>query len=287
MNKLVITKEQAGGRLDKTLALLYPEFSRSALERLIADQQILVNNEPSKSKYALKEDDVIDLNFDDLQKTPEQIDLTVLYEDDDVVVINKPIGVLSHSKGNFNKEGTVASWLQTHLARLDIANNREGIVHRLDRATSGVMITAKNAKTATHLQKQFAKRNVKKTYVAIIKGELKSKEGLIDIPIERNPKKPATFRAGANGKSAQTNFKVIKTTETYSLVELKPTTGRTHQLRVHLNYLGHPIVGDDFYGGQSAPRLMLHAQELELTLPGGARTAFTAPLPKEFNQMMS
>ncbi len=152
------------------------------------------------------------------------------------------------------------------------------------------MILAKNEMTQKHLQKQFANRNVKKAYVAIIVGGLPEKEGLIDVPIERNPKKPATFRAGANGRTAQTAFEVLRTSvigdNSYTLIELKPHTGRTHQLRVHLAYLKHPIVGDDFYDGLSAARLMLHAQALELTLPGGVRKKWQAPMPKIFNEYL-
>ena len=260
--KETITEFEAGERLDKTLVRLYPQYSRSALEKLIHAESITVNDKPAKTKYTLKTGDVITVNFADLNRKPDEIELPVIYEDDDVVVINKPVGVLAHSKGAFNKEGTVATWLKNHVrchSGLDQkssqkshaediqttpdlstntqddetddfwGSNRAGIVHRLDRATSGVMIVAKNAVTQKHLQKQFAQRNVKKTYLAVVSGELPENEGLIDVPIERNPKKPATFRAGVNGKPAQTQFKVLQTTnhkpQTTSLVELKPNTG--------------------------------------------------------------
>lgn len=283
-----------GERLDKALAQLYPEYSRSAIEKLIDGEQILVNQKAVKSKHVLKAGDEISVNFTDLDREPDHIDLPVIYEDENVVVINKPIGVLAHSKGAFNKEGTVATWLKHHIAsRLDDdfwSTNRAGIVHRLDRATSGIMILAKNRATQTHLQKQFAQRNVKKVYLAVVSGEMPESEGLIDIPIERNPKKPATFRAGANGKSAQTDFTVLKTNygqRIYSLIELRPRTGRTHQLRVHLAYLKHPIVGDEFYSGEPAERLLLHAESLELTLPGGIRKKWQAKTPAIFSNYLS
>ena len=300
MKKIIVSENEAGERLDKALSGMYPEYSRSALEKLIENGQILINNKPVKTKQNLKEGDEISANFTELTKDVASIDLPIIYEDENVVVINKPIGVLAHSKGTFNKEGTVATWLKEHYSKLEPASttksedsnsfwasNRPGIVHRLDRGTSGVMICAKNEATLSHLGKQFSERNVKKTYQAIIKGELSLPAGRIDVPIERNPKKPATFRAGVNGKVAQTDFQTLQTNEKYSLIELRPVTGRTHQLRVHLAYLKHPIVGDDFYDGEPAPRLMLHAAKLEITLSGGKRTSFQAPVPEEFNTFTS
>ena len=294
MSKETIAEFVAGERLDKTLAVLYPEYSRSALEKLITNGAVTVNGESAKTKYMLKETDEVIIDFEALSRATEQIEIPILYEDENVVVINKPVGILAHTKGAFSKEGTVASWLKTYYIRIvPLAgtipdtkfwdSNRAGIVHRLDRGTTGVMICAKNEEAQIHLQKQFAKRNVKKTYVAVIAGELSEPEGLIDVPIERNPKKPATFRVGVNGKAAQTHFKVLKTNGKYSLVELKPHTGRTHQLRVHLTYLKHPIVGDEFYQGEVAQRLLLHAKELEITLPGSQRKTFTADIPEIFN----
>jgi len=203
------------------------------------------------------------------------------------VVVEKPIGLLTHSKGVFNPEATVASWLhshlQTELADADTGpNNRAGIVHRLDRATSGLIICAKSATALGWLQKQFSQRRTKKTYIAVVSGVFKLPEAVIDLPIERDPKKPQTFRVGSNGKVATTTYKVLKTDGIHSLVELKPQTGRTHQLRVHMNYLKHPIVGDTLYGGEAADRMFLHARELELTLPNHERKVFVSPLPPEF-----
>lgn len=289
MNNKEITEFSVGERLDKAVSLKHPEYSRSSIEKLIETGDIKVNNSVVKSKYKLKENDVISLNFNELEREVDSIDLPVVYEDENVVVINKPIGVLAHSKGVFNKEGTVATWLKQNFGNDKDSfweSNRAGIVHRLDRATSGVMILAKNEAAQSHLGKQFSSRNVKKTYLAAISGELPETEGLIDIPIERNPKKPATFRAGANGKSAQTKFFTLKKNANHSLVELKPVTGRTHQLRVHLSYLGYPIVGDEFYNGEKAERLMLHAHKLEITLPGGVRKTFEASIPEDIMELV-
>ena len=192
----------------------------------------------------------------------------------------------------FNPEATVASWLHSHLhnelAETDTGpNNRAGIVHRLDRATSGLIICAKTATGMSWLQKQFAQRRTKKLYIAVVAGVFKLPEAVIDLPIERDPKKPQTFRVGANGKSATTTYRVLRSDGKHSLVELKPQTGRTHQLRVHLNYLKHPIVGDTLYGGELAERMFLHAHQLELTLPNRERMVFVSPLPASFGQQIA
>ena len=292
MKNIVIEEDYASERLDKVAAQLCPEFSRSALEKLIVHGQITVNGQSAKTKYKLKVGDTISITTTQLDRAHDDIDIPIVYEDDNVVVLNKQAGVLTHSKGQFNKEGTVATWLQTHAKALGLhepefwLSERAGIVHRLDRATSGIIICAKTKETHVALQKQFSQRTVKKTYLAVIAGELPETVGIIDVPIQRNPKKPATFRVGVNGKSAQTAFQVentiTKNNKLYSLVELRPTTGRTHQLRVHMQYLHRPILGDDFYDGEVSERLMLHAQELEITLPGGKRRRFYVDPPQEF-----
>ncbi len=273
-------------RLDQFVVRERPRLSRAFAAKLIDQGKVTVNGAPNKAGYKIREGDAIVIDYDEkeLDEIPT-IDLPILYEDDDCVVINKPVGVLSHAQGNLSGEATVATFLRERLAAdLNHADNaRAGVVHRLDRATSGVMIGAKNQHALSWLQKQFAQRRVKKTYVAIVRGHLEPEEAIIDMPIERNPKAPATFRVGINGKSATTHYKVLETSEKYSLVELKPTTGRTHQLRVHLAQAGHAIVGDPLYGdGKFGDRLFLHALSLEITLPNRERKVFLAPLPKEF-----
>jgi 23S rRNA pseudouridine1911/1915/1917 synthase len=275
---------EAARRLDQQIVQMYPELTRGYVGRLIDDGKVQVNGEVVlKAGYKPKLHDEITVDYD-IEKSAEvpEIDLPILYDDDDCVVIDKPLGVLAHSKGAYNPEATVATWLASRVTDIP-AGERAGIVHRLDRATSGVMICAKNAEALSWLQKQFSNHRVKKTYNAVIVGTMNPGEAIIDMAIERNPKKPQTFRVGHNGKPAQTHYKVVQSNDTYSLVELKPTTGRTHQLRVHLAQQGHPIVGDVFYDGESAERLYLHACELELTLPNRERKVFTSPLPEEFN----
>lgn len=282
MSNLEISRAQ---RLDQKVVEIIPELSRGFAARLVEEGKVTVNGAAQlKPGYKLRENDAVLVDYDisQLGQIPD-IDLPVLYEDDDCVVINKPVGVLSHSKGAFNPEATVATWLRSRLKGL--SGERGGIVHRLDRATSGVMICAKTPEALSWLQKQFATRNVKKTYMAVIAGTLEPEEAIIDMPIERNPKAPATFRVGAQGKHAKTAYKVATTNGNYSLVELKPETGRTHQLRVHLHHLHRPIVGDPLYGDKQADRLYLHAKELEITIPKGhERMVFTACVPPEFQE---
>lgn len=274
-------------RLDQYVARHLSSLSRSSCRRLIDEGRVLVNGQPQKAGFKLRPADKVEIQYDEAETAniPE-IELPVIYEDENCVVINKPVGVLSHSKGVFNPEATVASWLHARL--VSAATGRDGIVHRLDRATSGVMICAKTPAALSHLQKQFSLRKAKKTYIAIVSGGiLEPAQALIDMPIERNPKQPQTFRVGSNGKPATTEYKVLKTNGQLTLLELKPTTGRTHQLRVHLKHLGHPILGDGLYGGQLAQRLFLHAKSLEITLPGGERRTFQAPVPPEFEEALN
>lgn len=209
--------------------------------------------------------------------------LPVIFENDDVIVINKPSGVLTHSKGAMNEEFTVADFVRGKMTEPE-DTNRPGIVHRLDRATSGVMIAAKHTAAKHYLQKQFQDRRAKKEYLALTRGIPKHFRAAIDIPIERNPKEPSKFRAGPNGKPAHTDYEVLAHNDRFAVIRLNPQTGRTHQLRVHLKYIGTPIAGDQQYGGGKSPvdRLALHACSLEITLPGGTRKVFEAEVPAEF-----
>lgn len=283
MDLVKITEFEAKERLDKVLVVAFPQYSRSALEKLILSDLVTVNGKVQRSSYRLKETDTIEVDLQLFTKPVESIDLPIIYQDEDVLVINKPAGVLTHAKGTLHNEATVATFIKPYLNGSDEwkESNRAGIVHRLDRGTSGIIVCAKNEPAQTFLQKQFAGRNVKKTYAAVISGHLLEPKGRIDVPIERNPKQPATFRPGINGKSALTDFTVTETSDTHSLIELSPYTGRTHQLRVHLQYLNHPIVGDRMYGGEDTDRLMLHAAAIELTLPSKERKTFNVPIPDE------
>ncbi len=285
MGEHVASEEDNGKRLDAFALTLIPDVSRSFVQKLIEEQKILVDGNSQKTGFKIHTGDTVSIDFDmeELKAVPE-IDIPIIYEDDDCIVLNKPLGLLTHSKGAYNPEATVATFIAPKLK--DMSGDRAGIVHRLDRATSGVIICAKTPEALSWLQKQFSTRKTKKTYAAVIKGEIEPDKAIIDMPIERDPEHPKQFRVGNNGKTAQTAYTVLKTNHAYSLLELKPVTGRTHQLRVHLLQLKHPIVGDALYGGAPHKRLLLHAQDLEITLPNRERKTFSAPLPTEFNDIV-
>ncbi len=255
-------------RLDIMMAGIYKSYNRSTLQKFIKNGYVKVDGEVVDKPNRKFPDGVkIDLQVPEKLKNAD-VEPEVIYEDDDVLVVNKPAGLLSEAKGEYCPERTLADF--------------GFIVHRLDRDTSGVMILAKTEEVQKFLKKQFQARTVHKTYNAVVPGELKLPEARIDLPLIRNLRRPTTFLVDANGKPSETFYKVLESNGRYSLVELKPTTGRTHQLRVHMNYLGYPIIGDVVYDGEKAERLYLHARELEITLPGGKRRVFTVEVPSEF-----
>ena len=270
-------------RLDIYLSTKFDTtISRSLWQKYIKAGYVSVNNKVATTpKFEVDETDEIALNLP--EKEQADVDLPILYENDDVIVVNKPSGLLTHAKGGLSDEPTVAEIIRPKTS-FATDTDRPGIVHRLDRDTSGLLIIAKNPESAAHLQRQFAERTAKKTYIAITDGKPKLNAAKIDLPIGRNPSAPSTFRIDPNGKSAQTVYRVLAENDTRSLVELKPTTGRTHQLRVHLAHLNTPILGDRVYGKSSDCRMMLHAQKLEITLPSGERKVFEAAIPDEFKK---
>lgn len=287
-----VTEVLRGKRTDKLLAEQLPQFPRAALAKLFDKQLVWLNDNITKPGIKVKTGDRLKADLSPLDITIPDINLPILYQDDNILVVDKPTGVISHARGRYFDEPSVASFIRqknipNRITESDLATERAGIVHRLDRATSGVMVTAKNPEALSFLQKQFSQRSVKKIYAAIVSGAMPSEEGIIDMPIGRNPKVPATFHVTEEGKPALTRYKTVKTSNGYSLLELRPETGRTHQLRVHLAELGHPIVGDELYKGKPAGRLMLHAASLEIIIPGGDRMIFTAPIPASFEEVMA
>lgn len=270
-------------RLDLELAGRYPDISRSTIQKYVKLGLVRVNGEVQTTvKFEVDDTADIAISFPEKQDFSAS-DLPIIYLDDNVIVVNKPVGVLTHSKGELNDEFTVADFFRRY-STYHADTNRPGIVHRLDRDTSGVIIGARNPETAELLVKQFADRKAKKTYLAIVAGHPKAEKATIDLPIGRNPKTPSTFRVDAGGKSALTNYDVLDQTDAYALVQLAPKTGRTHQLRVHMAYIGTPIIGDRVYG-VAANRLFLHAYSLEITIPNGQRETFIAPVPKDFTTL--
>ena len=258
-------------RLDILMTEIYKSYNRSSLQKFIELGFVTVDGELARKANQKFERGVkIDLKIPEDLKNADLVP-EIVYEDDDVLVVDKPAGLLSMAKGEYCPEKTLADYGL--------------LVHRLDRDTSGVVILAKNEAVQKFLKKQFQDRKTHKTYYAVIDGRPKLDAARIDLPIARDLKRPTTFRVDANGKESETFYKVLKTDDKHSLVELKPTSGRTHQLRVHMKYLGHPILGDVVYGGEKADRLYLHAGSLEITLPGGKRTVFTVPMPEEFNSV--
>jgi len=259
-------------RLDHLMMGIYRSYNRSTLQKFIESGFVKVDGKVVlKPNAKFPEGVKIDLQVPAKLKNSD-VEPRVIYEDDNVLVVEKPAGLLSEAKGEYCPERTLADF---------------GLIcHRLDRDTSGVMILAKTPEVQKFLKRQFQDRKVHKTYYAVVEGVLKLPEARIDLPMLRNKKRPTTFLVDPNGKEAETFYKVLKTDGKRSLVELKPTSGRTHQLRVHMRYLGHPIVGDRVYGDGKGERLYLHAGELEITLPGGKRTIFKSKLPKEFENVV-
>lgn len=282
-------------RLDAWLANKYPEFSRATVQKLIKSGQATVDGTViTKPSYEVAETQTVSFTpptAPDFSVDSSQFAASVIFENANVVVINKPAGMLTHAKGAMAEEFTVADFVRSKFDQTEsvanAGNNRLGIVHRLDRATSGLLICAKNLATAHYLQRQFADRKAHKTYFALVERTPKQLAAQINLPIARNVRKPATFQVDPKGKPAITDYRVTEQFDDgTALVELKPHTGRTHQLRVHLSYIGAPIVGDPIYGnGQFGDRLMLHAAALEITVPtghGNERMTFEAPLPTDF-----
>lgn len=274
-------------RLDKEVARRFPELTRSAIQKYIKAGYVQVDGQVvTKPSIGVTEADTLAL------AVPERADMSssgmpILYIDDSVIVVDKPAGMLTHSKGVLNDEFTVADFFRRYTTHA-LGTSRPGIVHRLDRDTSGVIIGARTDEAAMLLKKQFANRTVRKRYSAVVDGMPKHSEAVIDLPIGRNPSAPSTFRVDSNGKPALTTYAVKASNGRQSLVELAPKTGRTHQLRVHMQYIGTPIAGDRVYGStKSAPRLCLHAHELEITIPQAGRKVFTAPVPELFERLVN
>lgn len=287
--KFSVSPSEDKKRLDHVLSMRLPDVSRSFLQSLCKHSKVLVNGRAEKSGYRLRWGDVVAILHDMNQLgKPDSITMPIIYEDDDLIVVNKPAGVLSHALSKFKNEPSVASFLREHAQDLSPpADIRYGIVHRLDRLTSGVMVCAKHEMAMKQLQKQFAARTVKKTYLAVVASHPKHDTALIDVPLERHPKAPATFRVSSRGKSAQTDYRVLGRAASGSddyVLEVRPKTGRTHQIRVHLQHIGFPIKGDVLYGGKAADRLYLHAYAMELEAVSGAmaRHRFVADPPEGF-----
>lgn len=290
---------ESGRRLDLFLSDYFkremPGLSRNMVQKLIADGNVSLGGSPAESAhYKVKGKDVIRVAFEEKKPSgleAEKIPLDIIYEDKDLAVINKPAGLVVHPAPG-NTEHTLVNALLHHFKQLsDINPQRPGIVHRLDKETSGLLVIAKNNFSHQELAKQFSEHSIKRKYAAIVKGSVEFDEGQIEVPIGRHPFKRKNMAAGfgKNTKYARTHYRTLKRSSDYSLLELEPFTGRTHQLRVHLVFLGHQILGDNKYGKEkgSFKRLALHAFYLGFIHPRTNKfVEFSIPLPKEFKEFV-
>ena len=288
----VIIKE-AGNRLDKALADL-TELSRSQANEAIKAGTVLVNGRLSKAKYAVKEGDVITYELPEeevLEYKAEDIPLDIIYEDADVAVVNKPQGMVVHPSAG-HTSGTLVNALMYHVKDLSSINGvvRPGIVHRIDKDTSGLLMVAKNDKAHNALAAELKDKKSLRKYVAIVHGNLPNDRGVIEAPIGRSDKDRKKQAVTAKGKPAVTRFTVLERFGNYTLVELQLETGRTHQIRVHMAYIGHPVAGDPLYGPRKTLKghgQFLHAKTLGFTHPTtGELVEFTAEEPAIFKETL-
>jgi 23S rRNA pseudouridine1911/1915/1917 synthase len=289
--QLIVPKEAARLRLDQFLARELPKYSRSRLQQLVRKEFVTLNGSPARPRDLVRSGDRVEVNEPPLEKIdnqPEAIPLDVLYEDEDMIVINKPAGLVVHP-GAGHREHTLVNALLHHFPKLSGIGGKErpGIVHRLDKETSGCLVVAKTDEAHRGLSAQFAGRSVEKIYLALVAGRLRKNVGAIEENIGRHPvhrQKMSISRR--RGREAKTEYRVLSSSDEISLVECKLHSGRTHQVRVHLEHLGHPVLGDKIYGKKHAttfPRQMLHAWKLGFQHPRTLEwKSFQAPLPTDF-----
>jgi 23S rRNA pseudouridine1911/1915/1917 synthase len=284
-----------GKRLDQFLRERMPQYSRARLQDWIEQGRVLVNGSPEKRSFLLKGAERIDVEpaeLAPLRAMAEDIPLDVLYEDADVIAINKPAGMVVHT-GAGQHSGTLVNAVLHRFGKLSTAGGelRPGIVHRLDRFTSGVILIARNDAAHRHIADQFASRQVEKIYLALVHGRVKNDQGRIDTPIARDPIRRVRMTARlASGRHASTSYQVLKRFDGFTFLQVKIGTGRTHQIRVHLSSIGHPVVGDKLYGAPASAlgRYFLHARQITFTSPStGERITLTAPLPPDLENYLA
>lgn len=291
MEALRFICDKEGVRLDKYLSEQRKELSRSYIQKLIAENNVVVNNNPAKASLRLNINDKITLTLPSPITTtaPEDIPLTIIYQDDDLLVIDKPAGLVVYPTPG-HPGHTLLNAVLAHCPRLLYSDSpRPGIVHRLDKDTSGLMVVAKNDAVQANLQSQFRSRSVTKRYLVLVQGHLTPEQGRIEAPIGRDPLLRKRMTIIPDGKEASTLYRVIKYLNTYSLLEVTLNTGRTHQIRVHLSAIGCPVVGDKVYGITTPflNRQFVHAHVLGFKLPGsGEQVEFKSPLPADLKQTL-
>ena len=285
--------EMQNGRLDKVCSEIFSDYSRSQIKQLLDGGNITVNGKTEKAKYKVKSGDLIRLEEPEtktLELRPENIPLDIVYEDDDVIVINKPHGMVVHPAPGHD-EHTLVNALLYHCPLSTINGTfRPGIVHRIDKDTSGLLMVAKNDKAHRSLAKQLKDKTNIREYVALVHGRIAEDEGTINAPIGRSLKDRKKQAVVKDGRNAVTHFEVLKRYRDYTLVKCILETGRTHQIRVHMKYLGHPLVGDPLYGPKKTIKgngQFLHAGKLGFVHPTtGKLLIFEAPLPKIFQECL-
>ena len=295
-SKLIIdvSDEETGERIDSFLSGK-TEFTRTRIQQLIKDKNITVNGKATKSSYKIEENDEIAIEVPEAETTeikPENIKIDIVYEDSDIAVINKQAGLVVHpAHGHYS--GTLVNAILYHIKDLSGINGeiRPGIVHRLDKDTSGLIVIAKNDKVHTALTEMFQEKKIRKTYLAILKGKLNKIEGRVVTQIGRDKndrKKMTVIDDVTKGKTAITNYKVVSQNNLFTLVKVNIETGRTHQIRVHMRHLGYPILGDSVYGRKdNEKRQMLHAYKLEFSHPvTGHQMEFTGEIPEDFQNAL-
>jgi 23S rRNA pseudouridine1911/1915/1917 synthase len=290
-----IRAQESGPRLDKFLAQALPNLSRSFIQKLIAAGEVSVNGELPKASYSVQAGDDIIVRVPPpqaLEVQAEPIPLEVVYEDADIVVVDKPAGMVVHP-AHGHHSGTLVNALLGHCTDLSGIGGtlRPGIVHRLDKDTSGLLIVAKNDQAHRHLQRQFRTRHVSKTYLALVEGQPSAPSGVIDAPIGRDPKERKRMAVVPEGREARTEYRVLEHFAQHTLVEACPVTGRTHQIRIHFASIGHPIVGDRVYGyrKQRLPlkRHFLHAAHIAFDLPSSEEhMEFHSKLPQDLESLL-
>ncbi|MEE6635808.1 RluA family pseudouridine synthase [Limosilactobacillus pontis] len=290
--RLVIDNELTG-RIDKQLGHHFSQYSRSQLQRWIEDGHVQVNGQPVKPKYKLAAGDVVTIEPEKPKKidlVPENIPLDIVYEDDDVIVVNKPQGMVVHPAPG-HPDHTLVNALLYHSPLSTINGEfRPGIVHRIDKDTSGLLMVAKNDMAHRSLAAQLKAKTNEREYVALVHGVIKEDQGTVDAPLGRSPKDRKKQAVVADGRHAVTHFRVLRRYRHYTLVACRLETGRTHQIRVHMKYIGHPLAGDPLYGPRKTlpgNGQYLHARLLGFKHPQtGEQLTFTAPLPPYFQQML-
>src|SRR5437899_2576464 len=294
--ELLVSANEAKLRLDQFLAKRLPEFSRSRLQQLIRDGFVRLNDSTSRPSQIVRRGDKIELTEPPLEKIemlPEAIPLEILFEDDDLIVINKSPGLVVHP-GAGHREHTLVNALLNHCATLSGIGGKElpGIVHRLDKETSGCLVVAKNDLIHRELSRQFADRTVEKIYLALVAEKLRKPTGVIEERIGRHPVHRQRMSVTTKrGRTAKTEYRVVRSNEEASLIECRLHSGRTHQVRVHLHHLGHPVLGDKVYGVRlvkNFPRQMLHAWKLGFRHPQtGEWKQFQASVPDDFKEAVA